>query len=177
MEIRKQQDYRTDAKTLQQILASEELAQARFAKASSGAGATAVGLKLEFSAVPSGAEARAANIVHTTTKLNLPAQSIPAPANKFLRRDVAVTIEAVHDFQANQIHYTINVTGAPVSATAHATLTSAPSGTTTLTYTGSLKVNIPFVGGKAEQMAAGRIDSVLEADRAVIEGLLTDWER
>ena len=109
----------------------------------------------------------------STTRL-LPSDGLPDFARSFVGE--RLTVIEVHEWSgpaadgSRESAVDLHVKGAPL--TLKGTLRLVPSGTRTLELLDAeLKANVPFIGGKIEQSAAGPINAAI----AIETSLLREW--
>ncbi len=125
---------------------------------------------LEEVARRSGATAYSASVDGTVTTMNL---ELPAPslAQKFVGSSLSITqviswSDAAEDGSRSGT-LSVDVHGLPADINGTATRAGAGDGTTTVSYRGTLKVKIPLVGGKLEQMASPFITDAIDEQQIV----------
>jgi len=152
--------FEADLQAVQSVLVSDELARAR--AASGRLDPPAHTLKNEETAPVA------------VTSITVPASRLPAKARRFLSKDTTATITQTWDGvgpDRASADFTVDVGSLPVKVRLTQTLT-ASGGSTTSTYSGDVKVSIPFVGAKIEQAAASHIDEILSADQRLVNDIL-----
>lgn len=108
------------------------------------------------------------------TSLVVPADKLPEKARRLIKRDINATITQQWDGtgpDSATAQFTVDAGSLPVSVTLTQTLRQ--DGDTTLcTFAGDVKVNVPFVGAKLEQIAASKVDELLDGDRKLVEQIM-----
>ncbi|WP_085528637.1 DUF2505 domain-containing protein [Kocuria massiliensis] len=112
-----------------------------------------------------------------TTVRSVGADKVPSIAQKFVGNGVKLT--QVDEFSAPQgdgsrtVETSIDVSGMPVSATAHQNLTSKGE-TTVVDVKGEVKANIPLVGKKISAAAEPYIGKALSLQSTTAEAWIKD---
>ena len=129
-------------------------------------------------------------IVGTTahTQVAIPTSALPAKAQRFVKSDIKVTINA--EAQGNEVRYTTDIHGAPVKLSWVVRLSPAAPGTvptvgkissadgavaapvTTCDIDANLSVSIPLFGSKLEGMAAEHVQDVLHGDFGLVASII-----
>lgn len=160
MHVERSITYHADLETVLGVLVSSDLASAR---------AKAGGLDH-----PEHTLTREHTAPEAVTVVTVPAEKLPDKARKLVSRTTVVTITQVWDGRGPEratASFTVDVGSLPV--TIRLTQTLVAQGETTLsTFEGDVKVSIPFIGSKLEQLAASKVDAVLAADHRIVNSLL-----
>lgn len=98
---------------------------------------------------------------------------LPGPLGKVFSGDLKVVRQEIwRSTDADEVHGDVRITafGAPASGTGTAVLAPTPVGSR-LTFTGSVAVRIPLVGGSLEKYIGGQIVDEVPA----VQRFTTDW--
>lgn len=154
--------YDGDLRSIQTVLVSQELANAR--ADSAGLPRPEHTLK-DDSAAP-----------ETITVLTVPATKLPDKVKRLISKDTVVTITQSWDGTGPEqatATFTIDAGSLPVKVSLTQSLLSTGN-TTSSTYAGEVTVSIPIIGRRVEQAAAGHIDKLLVRDQKLVNDLLAD---
>ena len=160
MHVERTITYGADLQSVQAVLASQELAQAR-----ADAGELAA---------PSHTLKEADSAPHAVTVVTVPASRLPDKAKRLISKDTVVTITQAWDGTGPNkatAAFTIDVGSLPVKVALTQTLV-ADGDRTTSTYSGDVKVSVPIIGAKLEKVAASKVDQLLAGDQKLVNGLL-----
>lgn len=160
MHLERTISFSADLVSVQRVLISEELARARTEAGDLDA--------------PQHTVTNAETAPKAVTVVTVPAAKLPDKFRRLINRDVIATITQTWDGTGPDVaraDFTVDVGSLPVTVSLTQTLT-ANGYSTSCTYSGEVKVNVPFVGAKIEKIAASKIDGILEGDQKLVNAIL-----